>query len=70
MAGLGAPELLIVAGIVVLLFGSAKLPSLARSLGSAQREFRRGATSGAMAGAGASGARSKGLPSPIQSPNR
>lgn len=46
MAGLGAPELLIVAGIVVLLFGSTKLPSLARSLGSAQRDFKRGAEHG------------------------
>jgi sec-independent protein translocase protein TatA len=36
-------EWLIVLGIVVLLFGSSKLPSLARSLGSAQREFRKGA---------------------------
>jgi len=39
----GTTELLIVLGIVVLLFGSTKLPSLARSLGSAQREFRKGA---------------------------
>jgi len=36
-------EWLIVLGIIVLLFGSTKLPSLARSLGSAQREFRKGA---------------------------
>ena len=42
MFDLGAPELLIVALIVVLLFGSAKLPSLARSLGEAKREFGRG----------------------------
>jgi len=39
MAGLGAPELLIVLAIAMLLFGSAKLPKLARSLGSARREF-------------------------------
>jgi sec-independent protein translocase protein TatA len=42
MFGLGAPELLIVAAIVFLLFGSAKLPQLARSLGEAQKEFRTG----------------------------
>lgn len=42
MAGLGAPELLIVLGIVVLLFGGTKLPQLARSLGTAKREFARG----------------------------
>lgn len=32
--------------VVVLLFGSSKLPKLARSLGSAQREFRKGAEEG------------------------
>ena len=42
MAGLGTIELLIVLGIVLLLFGGAKLPQLARSLGTAKREFARG----------------------------
>ena len=39
MAGLGAPELLIVLVLVLLVFGGARLPKLARSLGSAPREF-------------------------------
>jgi len=39
---IGAPELLIIFGIILLIFGGAKLPQLARSLGQAQREFRRG----------------------------
>lgn len=39
---LGAPELLIVLAVILVLFGGAKLPSLARSLGQAQGEFRRG----------------------------
>lgn len=39
---LGGPELLIILVIVLLLFGGAKLPKLARSLGEAQREFKRG----------------------------
>jgi sec-independent protein translocase protein TatA len=39
---IGAPELLIVLVIVLVLFGGAKLPKLARSLGEAQREFKRG----------------------------
>ena len=36
------PELLIVLAIALLLFGSSKLPQLARSLGSAKGEFERG----------------------------
>jgi sec-independent protein translocase protein TatA len=43
MAGLGAPEMLIVLAVLLLLFGGAQLPKLARSLGQAQREFRDGA---------------------------
>lgn len=39
---LGGPELLIVLAVLLLLFGSAKVPQLARSLGQAQREFRDG----------------------------
>lgn len=39
---LGAPELLIVLAVVLLLFGARRVPDLARSLGEAQREFRHG----------------------------
>jgi sec-independent protein translocase protein TatA len=39
---LEGPELLIIAAIILVLFGGAKLPQLARSLGSAQREFKKG----------------------------
>ena len=39
---LGAPELLIVLLVVLVLFGGAKLPKLARSMGQAQSEFKRG----------------------------
>jgi sec-independent protein translocase protein TatA len=39
---LGAPELMIVLILALLLFGGAKLPQLARSLGEAQREFKKG----------------------------
>ena len=41
MAGLGAPELIIILLIVLLIFGGAKLPKLARSLGEAQKEFKK-----------------------------
>ena len=43
---LGGPELLIILVIVLLLFGGAKLPKLARSLGQAQKEFREGVKDG------------------------
>jgi sec-independent protein translocase protein TatA len=39
---LGPTELIIILLIVLLLFGGAKLPSLARSLGQAQKEFKKG----------------------------
>jgi sec-independent protein translocase protein TatA len=39
---IGAPELIIVLLIILLVFGGAKLPKLARSLGEAQREFKNG----------------------------
>lgn len=38
---IGAPELLIVLAIALVLFGGAKLPQLARSIGQAQKEFRK-----------------------------
>ncbi len=40
MPDLGVGELLIIAFIVVLLFGSAKLPDAARSLGRSLRIFK------------------------------
>jgi len=39
-------ELLIVLVIVLVLFGGAKLPTLARNLGQAQKEFRTGLKDG------------------------
>jgi sec-independent protein translocase protein TatA len=43
----GPTELLIVLGIVLLLFGSTQLPKLARSMGQASKEFRKGVAEGA-----------------------
>lgn len=42
VAGLGTTELLIVLAVVLLLFGGAKLPKLARSFGQARKEFDQG----------------------------
>ncbi|MEX2254385.1 MAG: twin-arginine translocase TatA/TatE family subunit [Acidimicrobiia bacterium] len=39
---LGPAELVIILVIALLIFGGAKLPKLARSLGHAQSEFKRG----------------------------
>jgi sec-independent protein translocase protein TatA len=39
---LGAPELLLILLIVLLLFGGRKLPELARSAGTSLRELRKG----------------------------
>ena len=43
---LGGPELLIILVVILLLFGSTKLPKLARSLGQAQNEFKTGLKEG------------------------
>jgi sec-independent protein translocase protein TatA len=40
---LGAPELLIILAVVLVLFGGSKLPTLAKSLGQAKKEFQAGA---------------------------
>ncbi|MBD8869531.1 Sec-independent protein translocase subunit TatA [Nocardioides sp. MJB4] len=40
MGGLGTPELLIIFAVIILLFGAAKLPELARGSGRALRIFK------------------------------
>lgn len=42
LAEILGPDLLIILAIVALLFGSSQLPKLARSLGQASKEFRKG----------------------------
>lgn len=46
MGGIGAPELLIVLVVLLLMFGAAKLPKLARSVGQAGQEFKAGLSEG------------------------
>jgi sec-independent protein translocase protein TatA len=43
---LGPTELLIILGIVLLLFGATRLPKLAKSLGQASNEFKKGLSEG------------------------
>jgi sec-independent protein translocase protein TatA len=40
----GAPELIILLSIILLLFGAKRIPELARSLGRGKREFHKGAS--------------------------
>jgi sec-independent protein translocase protein TatA len=47
MGNIGAPELLIILGVLVLIFGASQLPKLARSIGQAQKEFKAGLKEGA-----------------------
>lgn len=46
LGNLGVPELLLILVIVLLLFGSTKLPALSRSLGRSIREFKEEMRSG------------------------
>jgi sec-independent protein translocase protein TatA len=47
MLGLGIPELLIILLILLLLFGSKKLPELSKSLGESMKQLRKGFEEGA-----------------------
>jgi sec-independent protein translocase protein TatA len=42
MGSVGTSELIIILVILLVLFGGAKLPGLARSIGQAQKEFKEG----------------------------
>ncbi len=42
IGGLGTPELILIAVVIVLLFGAARLPQLAKALGQSKRAFKEG----------------------------
>jgi len=46
MAEILGPDILIILAIVAVLFGGSQLPKLARSMGSASHEFRKGMEEG------------------------
>jgi sec-independent protein translocase protein TatA len=45
--GLGAPELIVIALLVVLLFGATKIPELGKGLGEGIANFKKGLKDGA-----------------------
>jgi sec-independent protein translocase protein TatA len=47
LAEIFGPDILIVLAVILVLFGGSQLPKLARGLGSAQREFKKGLDEGA-----------------------
>ena len=47
LAEIFGPDILIVLAVILVLFGGSQLPKLARGLGSAQREFKKGLEEGA-----------------------
>lgn len=59
MPNIGPLELIIVLVVVLLLFGSTKLPKLARSIGEASQEFKKGVSEGGKNDATASDSRPK-----------
>jgi len=47
LAEIIGPDILIVLVVILVLFGGSQLPKLAKGLGSAQREFKKGLEEGA-----------------------
>jgi sec-independent protein translocase protein TatA len=46
LAEIIGPDILIVLAVILVLFGGSQLPKLARGLGSAQKEFKKGLEEG------------------------
>jgi sec-independent protein translocase protein TatA len=69
LADIFGPDLLIVAIVlVVLLFGGAAIPKLARNLGSAKNQFEKGLDEGKKDGASANGASANGTSAATDAP--
>jgi sec-independent protein translocase protein TatA len=64
MPNIGPLELIVVLVVVLLLFGSTKLPKLARSIGEASQEFKKGVSEGGKDDAKAAEAKADKAPQP------
>ena len=62
----GVDGIIVLVVVVVVLFGGSQIPKLARSLGSAQKEFKKGIEEGSSSEDGASEA--KAVPAPAAAP--
>ena len=62
------PELLIVLVVILVVFGGAKIPQLARSLGQAHTEFKKGAEHGLADPGAPSAADPTSTPTPTEAP--
>jgi len=44
LSGIGTTEIVVIAGVLLVLFGGKKLPELARGMGDSIKEFRKAVT--------------------------
>ena len=65
----GVDGIIVLLVVVLVLFGSTQIPKLARSLGSAQREFKKGLEEGA-AEPGAASPTSQAASAPVADPGK
>jgi sec-independent protein translocase protein TatA len=52
LAMIGTPEIIVIVGVVLLIFGGRKLPELARAMGTSITEFKKGLKSADQLGEG------------------
>ncbi len=64
----GVDGIIILVVVVLVLFGSTQIPKLARSLGSAQKEFKKGLEEGGAEGSGDKNPANQATPPPAVSP--
>ena len=67
LGGLSPMELIIIVGVIVLLFGSSKIPQLMRGVGSGINEFKKGLKEGDQQAA-ADAAKAADAPKPAEAP--